>query len=310
MAFWSRRAPFPSCVRVRGDKSKTGARRGRRGTVSGGMARAGARCTAAVGLALRLLLGLGLGLEAAATPAWSLTPTSAVPSLQAADPSTGSCPSASFQCRTGGVCVPFAWRCDRDRDCLDGSDEDECRIEPPGVEPSPPTGCLGGQGKSPHNCSPRPCPAGELRCALGGACIPRTWRCDGHPDCPDSSDERGCAIDYLRLIAGTPETLQGRDNLDVTLESVSYVSSAEDQDLGQNNMVPTVTLESVSYFSSADGQDSGQSENQSALGVIAAAAVLSAALAAAALLALCQLVGPGRHFKESLLLSESKAFLL
>ncbi|XP_049731763.1 CD320 antigen [Elephas maximus indicus] len=249
------------------------------------MARAGARRTAAVGLALRLVLGLGLGLEAAPTLSW--TPTPAGPSAQAPDPSAGSCPPTSFQCRTSGFCVPFSWRCDSDNDCADGSDEDECRVEPPGTELCaqdgrcpPPTGCLGGQGKSPHNCSPRPCPAGELRCALGGACIPRTWRCDGHRDCPDSSDERGC---------GTIETLQG----------------------GNATSTGTpVILESVTDLSNAGDQDLGQSRNQSALGVIAGAAMLSAVLAAAALLALCQLLGPGRLLKDSLLMSEDKSFLL
>ncbi|XP_042638612.1 CD320 antigen [Orycteropus afer afer] len=254
------------------------------------MARAGARRTAAVGLALRLLLGLGLGLEAAPTPARIPIPTLAGPSAQALDPSTGSCSPTSFQCRTVGYCVPFTWRCDSDQDCPDGSDEDECRIDPPGIEPCakdgrcpPPTGCPGGQGKSPHNCSPRPCAAGELRCPLSGVCIPRTWRCDGHPDCPDADDEQGC---------GTTETLQGGNVTStatpVTMESVPYVSNAGNQ----------------------GNQDSGQSENQSALGVIASAAVLSAALAAAALLALCQLIGPGRFFKEPRLQSEDKAFLL
>lgn len=38
----------------------------------------------------------------------------------------GSCPPASFQCRTSGFCVPLTLRCDGDEDCPDGSDEDEC----------------------------------------------------------------------------------------------------------------------------------------------------------------------------------------
>ncbi|KAM6216733.1 CD320 antigen [Rhynchocyon petersi] len=259
------------------------------------MARAGAPRADAVGLALRLLLGLGLGLEAVATP--TRTPTLAGPSAQAPDPSAGSCPPTSFQCRTSGFCVPFAWRCDSDRDCADGSDEEECRIEPPSIKPCvqdgqcpPPTGCLGGQGNSPHNCSPRPCPEGELRCSLGGACIPHTWRCDGHSDCPDSSDEHGC---------GTNETLQGGNATSpvtpVNPESVTYANNAWDQDSDQSG-----------------DQDSEEPGNQTALEVITVAAVLSAVLAVAALLALFHLVGPGRHMRDSspMMLSEGKAFLL
>ncbi|XP_006896463.1 PREDICTED: CD320 antigen [Elephantulus edwardii] len=273
------------------------------------MARAGARRAAAVNLALRLLLGFSLGLDAVTTP--TLTPTSAGPSAQApgyevkkshlpcsqvslifTNPSAGSCPPTSFQCRTSGFCVPFAWRCDSDRDCADGSDEEECSIKPCAQEGRcpPPNGCLGGPGKSPHNCSPRPCPAGELRCALGGACIPRTWRCDDHADCPDSSDERGC---------GTTETLQGKNVTStvapVNLERVTYVSSTWEQNADPSG-----------------DQDVDPSENQTALEVITVAAVLSAVLAVAALLALFHLVGPFRHMRDSgpLQLSESKAFLL
>ncbi|KAF5929406.1 hypothetical protein HPG69_013702 [Diceros bicornis minor] len=161
------------------------------------MAGGGARRAAALGLALRLLLGLGLGLDAA--------PAATRPSAQAPGPSAGSCPPTSFQCRTSGFCVPLAWRCDGDADCADGSDEQECRMEPCAQDGGcpPPSGspcscdsiddCANGIDQNLQNCSHQPCPAGELRCPLGGACIPRTWLCDGHPDCPHSGDELGCA---------------------------------------------------------------------------------------------------------------------
>ncbi|XP_066122751.1 CD320 antigen isoform X1 [Saccopteryx bilineata] len=238
------------------------------------MAPRGALQTAALGLALRLLLGFGLGLEAALTQ----SPT------QAIGPSPGSCPPSDFQCRIRGYCVPLIWRCDGDQDCPDGSDEEECKMElctQDGQCP-PPTGspcscdsindCPGGINKNLPNCSSQPCLEGELRCPLGVTCIPHTWLCDGHPDCPHSSDELGCGTEALQegMSVGTP----------VTMETVTYLRNA------------TVTF--------VREQDSVQSRNRSAYGVIAAAVVLSAGLVAATLLVLSWLCSQG-------LLSENKA---
>ncbi|XP_008247364.3 CD320 antigen [Oryctolagus cuniculus] len=249
----------------------------------------------AVGLALLLLLGLDLGLEAAPTPLpprlWAQAPGS----------STGSCPPSSFQCRASGYCVPLTWRCDGDPDCSDGSDEEECRIEPctQNGQCPPPLGlpcscdnisdCPGGGHQGLHNCSRQPCPAGEIRCSLGDACIPHTWRCDGHRDCPDSSDELGCEIN---------ETLQDRNattaGTPVTPTTVTPLRNA--------------TAASVGY----------QAANPSAYGLAAAAVVLSASLAAAALVMLSRLRAQGHvpppgllaAVKESLLLSRRKTSLL
>ncbi|NWW30386.1 RSVR protein, partial [Panurus biarmicus] len=32
----------------------------------------------------------------------------------------------------------------------------------------------------------------QFQCAPGAPCFPQDWRCDGHPDCEDAGDERGC----------------------------------------------------------------------------------------------------------------------
>ncbi|NXG11224.1 RSVR protein, partial [Sakesphorus luctuosus] len=32
----------------------------------------------------------------------------------------------------------------------------------------------------------------EFQCTPGDLCYPRGWLCDGHPDCEDEGDERGC----------------------------------------------------------------------------------------------------------------------
>ncbi|NWU54130.1 RSVR protein, partial [Dromas ardeola] len=33
---------------------------------------------------------------------------------------------------------------------------------------------------------------GRFQCQPGAFCFPAEWRCDGHPDCEDEEDERGC----------------------------------------------------------------------------------------------------------------------
>ncbi|KAB1259261.1 CD320 antigen [Camelus dromedarius] len=227
------------------------------------MARGRVRQTTALGLALRLLLGFGLGGEAVPTsvPTWSFT--------QAPDPSAGLCPSTEFQCRTEGHCIPLMWRCDGDQDCPDGSDEEECSIEPPtgsACSCDSLADCPGGINKN-VNCGPPLCPEGELHCALGDACIPHTWLCDGHPDCSDSSDELGCGTKPLQEGSATSM------GTSVTLESIPYL---------RNSTVTPIK-----------DQDSVQSGNRSSYGVIAAAVVLSVGLAAAILFVLLRLYAQG-----------------
>lgn len=42
-----------------------------------------------------------------------------------------------------------------------------------------------------HPTPPAKCSASEMQC-LSGECIHMKWRCDGDPDCKDSSDEANC----------------------------------------------------------------------------------------------------------------------
>ena len=45
------------------------------------------------------------------------------------------------------------------------------------------------------------CEEGFTRCKSGGPCINLRWFCDNDIDCPDGSDEEGCAgkISYKNL---------------------------------------------------------------------------------------------------------------
>ncbi|KAF3703311.1 SCO-spondin Precursor [Channa argus] len=75
---------------------------------------------------------------------------------------TSACRSYEFSCDTDEQCVPQAWRCDGETDCMDGSDEQECTA---------------------------PCGPGQVPCLSGGQCVAYQHLCDGTLDCRDASDE-------------------------------------------------------------------------------------------------------------------------
>ncbi|XP_058879034.1 low-density lipoprotein receptor-related protein 2-like isoform X2 [Acipenser ruthenus] len=76
------------------------------------------------------------------------------------------CPRTFVPCKDGSDCVAHDHQCDGEKDCKDGSDEDNC---------------------------PRECDkSGSFRCHDGRKCIESKWVCDGVPQCADGSDEADC----------------------------------------------------------------------------------------------------------------------
>ncbi|XP_069108702.1 low-density lipoprotein receptor-related protein 2-like isoform X5 [Argopecten irradians] len=91
-----------------------------------------------------------------------------------ADPSenrTTECLPGNFRC-ANGRCIPQAFRCDQDNDCLDHSDEMECDKR-------------------------TTCPPHQFHCK-NGKCIGKLWHCDGDDDCGDMSDEKNCPVKKCR----------------------------------------------------------------------------------------------------------------
>ncbi|KAA0712965.1 Low-density lipoprotein receptor-related protein 8 [Triplophysa tibetana] len=115
------------------------------------------------------------------------------------------CPPEKFDC--GGStskCVSMSWRCDGERDCENGADEEQCAADAKachgkefycrnGMCVAPKFVCDGdndcGDGSDEEMCTAAStCGPHEFRCN-DSECIPALWSCDGDPDCKDKSDE-------------------------------------------------------------------------------------------------------------------------
>ncbi|CAH1252231.1 LRP1B [Branchiostoma lanceolatum] len=138
--------------------------------------------------------------------------------------------SCSYNCASvygNASCVPDAFRCDGDADCLE--DEDELGCEGVVREPTP-------ESRLPNDCPTFTC---DLPAPLDPICVPHHQICDEYPDCAAGEDEQGCGMRNADGVS-TQSTRQSvgqvtggpTDGREPTEEPTSGHGAYEDQTVG------------------------------------------------------------------------------
>lgn len=117
-----------------------------------------------------------------------------------------------FACNDG-QCIPNAWKCDFEIDCLSGEDETNCGS----------------------------CEDNGYFCHSTNRCIPHQWRCDGWNDCPQGDDEENCNNDDSVLSPSiSPSSTSPPPSPSLSSSSTSSTSSTSVSEINDDNNIETI----------------------------------------------------------------------
>ncbi|XP_063388118.1 low-density lipoprotein receptor-related protein 1-like [Cydia fagiglandana] len=120
------------------------------------------------------------------------------------------CRGDEAYCYKSNECIPMIKRCDGEKDCKNGEDEDDCSPSTPGPKKCLPNqiecngGCIQSNEVCPQESTelftpPFYCEFDQFQCRDSKLCLEREQVCDKHQDCPDGSDE-GALCHTLRCL--------------------------------------------------------------------------------------------------------------
>uniref|UniRef100_A0A0N4ZHD7 EGF-like domain-containing protein n=1 Tax=Parastrongyloides trichosuri TaxID=131310 RepID=A0A0N4ZHD7_PARTI len=103
------------------------------------------------------------------------------------------CDEDSFNCVSDGLCIPNSWKCDGDRDCLDGSDEKDCLLNKIVCDPNTEFHCEKSKILQ-YREESISFFTSMSQYTRFRKCIPKKFHCDGHVDCENGEDEENCPV--------------------------------------------------------------------------------------------------------------------